>query len=696
MSTGSKGGSVAQRLDDLRAEIARHNHLYHVLDAPIISDADYDRLMKELAALEEAHPDLITPESPTQRVGAAPLAAFNSVRHAVPMRSLGNAFAPEDILAFDKRVSDTLKGAGLSSDDGQVEYVAELKFDGLAVSLRYEQGRLVQAATRGDGQTGEDITSNIRTLRSVPLKLSGDFPEVLEVRGEVLMHRQDFEALNQAQQRRREKIFVNPRNAAAGSLRQLDPRITATRPLRFFAYGWGEILIRHDGHTDLFQQEAGQSSMPRTTHAQMLDWFEQFGLPVNDARQIVKGADGLMAFYAATGSARAQLPFDIDGVVYKVNSLAAQGVLGYVARAPRFAVAHKFPAQEETTTLVGIDVQVGRTGAITPVARLKPVFVGGVTVTNATLHNEDEIRRKDVRIGDTVIVRRAGDVIPEVVGPVLELRPEGAVLYITPKTCPVCGSAVERLEDEAVSRCTGGLFCAAQRKQSIIHAVGRKALDIEGLGEKLVDQLVDSGRVKSLADLFTLNALELASYERMARKSAEKLAAALKEACTPELARLLYALGIRHVGETTARDLARHFGSIDALMAADETQLLTVNDVGPVVAESITRFFAEAHNREVIAALASAGVHAKAEAVPAGRQRLAGKTLVLTGTMPTWTRDDATRHILAAGGKVSGSVSRKTAYVVAGEDAGSKLAKAQELGVPVLDEDGLKALLDIG
>ncbi|PLC54045.1 DNA ligase (NAD(+)) LigA [Pollutimonas nitritireducens] len=687
---------VAQRLDELRAEIARHNRLYHVHDAPIISDADYDRLMKELVALEEAHPDLITPDSPTQRVGAAPLAAFGSVRHAVPMRSLGNAFATEDVVSFDKRVSETLKGAGMLGGDAQVEYVVELKFDGLAISLRYEQGRLVQAATRGDGQTGEDVTGNIRTLRSVPLKLSGDFPEVLEVRGEVLMHRHDFEALNQAQQRRREKIFVNPRNAAAGSLRQLDPRITATRPLRFFAYGWGEIRIRHDGHIDLFQQEAGESSMPRTTHAGMLDWFEQLGLPVNDARQVVKGADGLLAFYDQTGSVRAQLPFDIDGVVYKVNSLAAQGVLGYVARAPRFAIAHKFPAEEETTTLVGIDVQVGRTGAITPVARLKPVFVGGVTVTNATLHNEDEIRRKDVRIGDTVIVRRAGDVIPEVVGPVLELRPKGTVLYQTPKTCPVCGSAVERLEDEAISRCTGGLFCAAQRKQSIIHAVSRKALDIEGLGEKLVDQLVDSGRVKSLADLFTLTVLELASYERMGRKSAEKLVGALKQACTPELGRLLYALGIRHVGETTARDLARHFGSIDALMNADESQLLAVNDVGPVVAASITRFFAEAHNREVIAALASAGVHPKLEVAPAGQQRLAGKTFVLTGTMPTWTRDDATRHILAAGGKVSGSVSKKTAYVVAGEDAGGKLARARELGVPVLDEDALKALLDLG
>lgn len=686
----------AQRLAALRAQIAEHNRRYYVLDAPVVSDAEYDRLMSELLELEQAHPDLVTPESPTQRVGAQPLAAFKSVRHAVPMRSLGNAFQAEDVLAFDKRVSDTLTGAGMAGADGLVEYVAELKFDGLAVSLRYEQGRLVQAATRGDGQTGEDITSNIRTLRSVPLMLAGDFPQVLEVRGEVLMNRRDFERLNEAQQARGDKIFVNPRNAAAGSLRQLDPRITAQRPLRFFAYGWGEIRIVHDGQTESFRQEAGDADMPRDSHSAMLDWFQDLGLPVNASRSVVAGADGLLEFYARTGASRGGLPFDIDGVVYKVNSLAAQEVLGYVARAPRYAIAHKFPAQEETTVLLGIEVQVGRTGAITPVARLKPVFVGGVTVTNATLHNEDEIRRKDVRIGDTVVVRRAGDVIPEVVGPVPELRPEGAGLFIMPTSCPVCGSAIERPEDEAISRCTGGLFCAAQRKQSLTHAAGRKALDIEGLGEKLVDQLVESGRVKSLADLFTLDADELAAYERMGRKSAENLVAALEAARKPPLGRLLYALGIRHVGETTARDLARHFGSVDAIMEADEAALLQVNDVGPVVSGSIIRFFAEPHNRQIIAALAEAGVHPVPEAVPTGSgQRLAGKTLVLTGTMPNWTRDDATRHILAAGGKVSGSVSKKTAYVVAGEEAGGKLAKAQELGVPVLDEAGLKALLGV-
>lgn len=668
---------VRQKLDVLRQTIEQHNQRYYALDAPIISDAEYDRLMADLLAIEQAHPDLIEPDSPSQRVGAAPLSAFRSVRHALPMRSLGNAFDADDVRAFDKRVADTLRESGLLGPGELVEYVVEFKFDGLAVSLRYEQGRLVLAATRGDGQTGEDVTANIRTLRSLPLKLRDKYPGLLEVRGEVLINRRDFMRLNERQQAHGEKIFVNPRNAAAGSLRQLDSRITATRPLRFFAYGWGEMDV-----------EACSS------HAEMLSWFEQLGLPVNQDRRIVKGVDGLLDFYAQTAARRTELPFGIDGVVYKVNALAAQDVLGYVARAPRFAVAHKFPAQEETTVLVGIEVQVGRTGAITPVARLKPVFVGGATVTNATLHNEDEIRRKDVRVGDTVIVRRAGDVIPEVVGPVIELRPAGAALFTLPTVCPVCGSAIERLEGEAVSRCTGGLFCAAQRKQSIIHAAGRKALDIEGLGEKLVDQLVDSDRVKSLADLFSLRADELACYERMGRKSAENLVAAIEHARTPTLARLLFALGIRNVGETTARDLARYFGSLDAVVAADEASLLAVNEVGPVVAQSILNFFAEPHNREVIQALAAAGVVAKLDARPVGQhQRLRGKTLVLTGALPNWSRDEATQHIMAAGGKVSGSVSKKTDYVVAGEDAGSKLVKAQELGVVVLDEAGLVALL---
>src|SRR5690606_3665400 len=526
----------------------------------------------------------------------------------------------------------------------------------------------------------EDVTSNIRTLRSLPLKLRGNYPDVLEVRGEVVMTRADFERLNQQQRDRGDKVFVNPRNAAAGSLRQLDPRITASRPLRFYAYGWGEM----SGNVPAF-----------TLHSEVLDWFATLGFPVSPNREVVQGLEQLLAFYRRTGEQRDQLPFEIDGVVYKVNTLRAQDVLGFVARAPRFALAHKYPAQEETTRLLDIEVQVGRTGAITPVARLEPVFVGGVTVTNATLHNEDEIRRKDVRIGDTVTVRRAGDVIPEVVGPIPELRPDDARQFVMPDHCPVCGSAIERPEDEAVARCTGGLFCAAQRKQSLLHAVSRKALDIDGVGEKLIDQLVESGRVASLADMFTLTVDELAQLERMGKKSATNLVKALEKARTPALEQLLFALGIRHVGETTARALAQHFGSLQAVMDATEDDLLGVPDVGPVVAASIVRFFAEPHNREVIDALAERGVQARAvESQTQGRSLpLAGKTLVLTGTLPEWTREEASRHIMAAGGKISCSVSRKTAYVVAGEQAGSNPTRAQDLGVPVLDEAGLKALL---
>ena len=663
----------------LHREIERHNHAYYVLDAPQASDAQYDLLMRELLALEAKYPDLITPESPTQRVGAAPLTAFGSVTHAVPMLSLGNAFEPEDVHAFDKRVADTLKAAGKLSGALQVDYFCELKLDGLALNLRYEQGALVQAATRGDGQTGEDVTSNIRTIKSIPLRLTGqphEIPQVLEVRGEVFMNLADFDLLNKAQRVRGEKIFVNPRNAAAGSLRQLDPRITAQRPLRFFAYGWGDV-----------------GSLQLDTHSDMLDWMARLGLPVNVSQHVVaQGAADLLSYYEQVGLRRTSLPYDIDGVVYKVNDLDAQRILGFVARAPRFAVAHKFPAQEAFTTLLDIEVQVGRTGAITPVARLSPVFVGGVTVTNATLHNEDEIRRKDVRVGDTVIVRRAGDVIPEVVGPVLEKRPAFAPQFVMVTACPVCGSAIERLEDEAIARCTGGLFCAAQRKQSLLHAAGRKALDIEGLGEKLVEQLVDRARIHSLADIFTLQAAELAGFERMGQKSADNLIAAIQQAKQPPLGRLIFALGIRHVGETTARDLALHFGSIEGLMTASVDTLLGVNDVGPVVAGSIARFFAEAHNQEIVRALREQGVEPAAE-VAARSAGLSGKTFVLTGTLPVWSREDASSLIVAAGGKVTGSVSRKTSFVVAGADAGSKLEKARELGVVVLDEDGLRALL---
>jgi DNA ligase (NAD+) len=694
-----KVSAPQKEIERLRVEIEQHNYRYYVQDAPIISDAEYDALMRQLMALEAEHPELVTSESPTQRVGATPMAAFGAITHAVPMLSLGNAFEEAEVQAFDKRVTDTLRAAGLLGPAAEPDYFCELKLDGLAISLRYENGRLVQAATRGDGQTGEDVTANIRTIRSIPLQLKQGAPRVLEVRGEVLMNRRDFERLNESQAARGEKVFVNPRNAAAGSLRQLDPRITAQRPLRFFAYGWGEVHDLAGRQAGRFDEPApgtrDVSTLPREAHSAMLDWLAELGLPVNTQHnRKAKGAQGMLAFYAQVGKLRATLPYDIDGVVYKIDSLPAQKVLGFVARAPRFALAHKYPAEEATTTLVDIEVQVGRTGAITPVARLQPVFVGGVTVTNATLHNEDEVRRKDVRIGDTVIVRRAGDVIPEVVGPVLEKRPADAREFRMVTACPVCGSAIERPEGEAVARCTGGLFCAAQRKQTLLHAAGRKALDIEGLGEKLVDQLVDRDRVKSLADVYSLTVEELTGYERMGAKSAENLVSAIDKARTPSLGRLLFALGIRHVGESTARDVARHFGDLDAIMNASEEQLLEVTDVGPAVAASIHRFFAEPHNREIVQALKRQRVHPIAEAAARGGQ-LAGKTFVLTGTMPNWTRDDATRHILAAGGKVSGSVSRKTAYVVAGEEAGSKLVKARELGVTILDEDGLKQLLGV-
>ena len=669
---------MTDRLQQLRTELLEHNYRYYVLDAPTISDAEYDLLFRELQALETDHPELITPDSPTQRVGAAPLTALGTVRHSMPMLSLGNAFSPEEVQAFDRRVAEGLVASGQLPAGEEAEYLCELKLDGLAISLRYEDGALVQGATRGDGQTGEDVTANVRTIKAIPLRLRRPVPGVLEVRGEVLMYRADFERLNVSQGEKGQKVFINPRNAAAGSLRQLDPRITASRRLRFLAYGWGQV-----------------DAMPEvTTHGDMLDWLADLGLPVDSHRRRSRGAQGLLDFYAEVGALRPRLPFDIDGVVYKVNSLVAQRQLGFVSRAPRFAVAHKFPAEEATTELLDIEVQVGRTGAITPVARLRPVFVGGVTVTNATLHNEDEVRRKDVRVGDTVVVRRAGDVIPEVVAPVPDRRPPGTSIYVLPTECPVCGSAIERLEGETIARCTGGLVCAAQRKQALAHAVSRRALDIEGLGEKLVNQLIDRGRVHSLADIFTLTAEELAAFERMGERSAQKLVQAIDKARHPPLGRLLFALGIRHVGESTARDLARHFGSIDALLQADEHALMGVADVGPVVAASVAHFLGEPHNREIIRALLEEhGVQPVPEAGPARETAIAGRTFVLTGTLPNWTRDEAAQRIVAAGGKVSGSVSRKTGYVVAGDDAGTKLTRAQELGVSIIDEAGLRELL---
>lgn len=665
----------AERATWLRAELERANYAYYVLDQPELPDAEYDRLFRELQQLESDSPDLITPDSPTQRVGGEVASGFAPVVHEVPMLSLNNGFADEDIVAFDKRVSD-----GLHHES--VEYACELKFDGLAIALRYEDGRLVRAATRGDGATGEEVTQNVRTIRSIPLKLKGaQLPRVVEVRGEVLMFKRDFERLNTRQREAEQREFANPRNAAAGSLRQLDPKITAQRPLSFFAYGIGVL----EG-----------MEMP-ATHGELLDWYAGIGLPVCAERALVQGADGLLDFFRRIGEKRPSLPYDIDGVVYKVNRRDEQDVLGFVSRAPRFALAHKFPAEEALTELVGIDVNVGRTGAITPVARLKPVFVGGVTVTNATLHNEDEVHRKDARIGDTVIVRRAGDVIPELVSVVLDRRPADTQPFVMPTHCPVCGSHIERLPDEAVARCTGGLFCPAQRKQALWHFAQRRALDIDGLGEKIIDQLVEQNLVRTPADLFNLGFSTLAALDRFADKSAQNLLDALEKAKHTTLARFIYALGIRHVGESTAKDLARYFGSLDPIMDASIEALLEVPDVGPVVAESIHQFFAEAHNRTVIDQLRAPGKVSWPEGPPAPRAPqgvLAGKTVVLTGTLPTLTRDDAKAMLEAAGAKVAGSVSKKTDYVVAGADAGSKLAKAEELGIPVLDEDNMRKLLE--
>ncbi|RCS59565.1 NAD-dependent DNA ligase LigA [Parvibium lacunae] len=675
--------TAAVEVAQLRRELGEHNYRYYVLDAPSIPDAEYDRMFQRLQLLEAANPDLISPDSPTQRVGGVPLKVFGSVSHAVPMLSLNNAFSDEDVYAFEKRIQEALLKQGESPD--HIEYAAELKFDGLAINLRYEKGQLTLASTRGDGETGEAVTENIRTIRAIPLTLMTDSPpEVLEVRGEVLMYRDDFVALNKRQQALGEKEFVNPRNAAAGSLRQLDSRITASRSLRFFAYGVGQY------------HNPGQP-LP-TSHSYLLDWLMTLGLPVCQERSVVSRASELLAFYQRIATQRAQLPYDIDGVVYKVNSRALQEKLGYVARAPRFAIAHKFPAEEALTTVLDIEVQVGRTGALTPVARLAPVFVGGVTVTNATLHNEDEIKRKDVRVGDTVVVRRAGDVIPEVVRVLLERRPSNTAVFVMPTACPICQSEVYREPDEAVSRCTGGLICAAQRKQALLHFAQRRAMDIEGLGEKLVEQLVDCQLVNDPADLYSLDLPTLAGLSRMAEKSAQNILDSIQHSKQTTFGRFLFALSIRHVGETTAKDLARYFGSLEALMDADEAGLLAVNDVGPVVAHAVQHFFSEPHNREVIMRLRAAGIHwpppDATDALQAvGELPLAGKSFVLTGTLPTYSREQAKAMIEAAGGRVIGSVSAKTHYLLAGAEAGSKLDKALQLGVSVLDEPAFLALL---
>ena len=662
---------LADRYAWLQRELARLEHAYYVLDDPLLPDNEYDRLYRELLAIESIHPEWVGPDSLSQRVGGAPLREFDSVRHSVPMLSLNNAFEISDIEGFDRRCRE-----GLHLD--LVEYSGELKFDGLAVSLRYENGILVRAATRGDGVNGEDVTENVRTIRSIPLRLAGNkIPSIIEVRGEVFMYLKDFLSMNEKAVALGEKEFANPRNAAAGSLRQLDSKITAKRPLSFFAYGLGEV--------------EPQSWIPQT-HNELLDVFSTFGLPVCSERRILNSISEMMEFYEAVGEKRASLPYDIDGVVYKVNSLAEQNRLGFVSRAPRFALAHKYPAQEALTRIVGIDVQVGRTGAITPVARLAPVDVGGVTVTSATLHNEDEVLRKDVRIGDTVIVRRAGDVIPEVVSVVLDRRQGNEVKFVMPLRCPICDSHIERLDGEAIARCSGGLFCGAQRKQALLHFAHRRALDIEGLGEKIVEQLVDSNLVRTPADLYQLKASDLENLDRMGKKSADNLLKSINHSLNTTLERFIFALGIRHVGETTAKDLASHYGSIQLLMNAPLEGLLIVHDVGPIVANSICSFMSESHNRVVIEKLLASGMRLN---VDEGKINpvVSGKTFVLTGVFPTMTRDEARDLLEKAGAKVAGAVSKNTDYLVAGVDAGSKLAKARELNIEVIDESTMLKLV---
>lgn len=657
----------------LREAIARHNYHYYVLDDPLIPDAEYDRLMEALQVLERDYPELATPDSPTQRVGGAPLDAFGQVQHVIPMLSLDNAFSEAEVLDFDRRIRERL-------DVQQVRYAAEPKLDGLAVSVRYEQGVLVRGATRGDGYRGEDVTHTLRTIDALPLRLRGvDYPLVLEVRGEVFMPKAGFEALNARARADNEKTFANPRNAAAGSLRQLDARIAAQRPLDIFCYGVGVV---EDGPVP-------------DSHSETLAQLRQWGLRICPDLQQVQGVAGCLDYFRNLQARRDSLPYEIDGVVYKIDRLDQQKMLGFVARAPRWAIAHKFPAQEELTRVLDIQVQVGRTGALTPVARLEPVIVSGVTVTNATLHNADEVQRKDVRIGDTVIVRRAGDVIPEVVNVVLERRPADTHPFSLPQICPVCHSQVIRPESEAVTRCVGGLYCPAQRKAALLHFASRRAFDIEGLGEKLVDQLVTKELVRTPADLYTLDVATLANLERMGQKSAENVIAALERSKSTTLARFIYALGIRDVGEATAQTLANHFGNLDALIAADETELQQIPDIGPVVAASIRAFFAEAHNREVIQRLQGAGVHwSKVKRSATNAQPLAGQTFLFTGTLESMTRDEAKAQVQAQGGKVVGSISSKTRYVVAGKDPGSKLTKAQTQGTTILDEAQFLRLLE--
>jgi DNA ligase (NAD+) len=663
---------AASRAAQLRELLERYNYRYHALDDPEVPDAEYDKLMVELRGIEAQYPQLLTKDSPSQRVGAAPVAAFAAVRHRIPMLSLDNAFSEQEVRDFDRRIRERLE------NDGDIRYSAEPKLDGLAFSALFENGVFVRGATRGDGETGEDITQNLKTIAALPLKLrTADAPRVLEVRGEVFMPLAGFERFNSEASARGEKPYVNPRNAAAGSLRQLDPRMTAARPLDLFIYGVGYV-------------EGGE--LP-TRHAAMLQQLRKWGFKISPQSRVVESIEGCLEYYRTMGVARAALPYQIDGVVYKVDDVELQRRLGFVSRAPRWAIAHKFPAEEALTTIREIEFQVGRTGALTPVARLQPVFVGGVTVSNATLHNMGELTRKDVRVGDTVVIRRAGDVIPEVVRVIPERRPEGATLVELPAACPVCGSPVVREEDQAVARCTGGRFCAAQRREELKHFASRRALDIQGLGDKLLDQLVERDWVRTPADLFDLQAEQLATLDRMGEKSAQKLYAAIAAAKRTSLPRFLYALGIRDVGEATALGLAQYFGGVAALRTASAEEIQAVPDVGPVVAANVAAYFADAENRAIVDRLLASGITWPEQSRPTSQGTLAGKTFVLTGTLSALPRDAAQEAIVARGGKVSGSVSKKTDYVVAGSDAGSKLKKAQDLGVTVLDEPAFLELL---
>jgi DNA ligase, NAD-dependent len=669
---------IVAEAEKLRAEINDHNYRYYALDEPQVPDAEYDRLMLRLREIEGQYPELVTPDSPTQRVGAAPLSAFGTVQHERPMLSLDNAFSDEDLLHFNRRIQDRLKHTD------HIEFACEVKLDGIAVSLLYRDGVLVRGATRGDGARGEDITQNVRTVASVPLRLRGKgFPAVLEVRGEIYMPKSGFEKMNDQAREKGERLFVNPRNAAAGSLRQLDPRITASRPLEMCAYSVGLV----DG-------VPADHPWP-ARHSDVLYALRDWGFLINREMQIAHNIEECLAYYRKVQDKRMSLAYDIDGIVFKVNQLDLQEKLGFISRAPRWAVAYKFPAQEEMTQLLDVEFQVGRTGAVTPVARLQPVFVGGVTVSNATLHNRDEIQRLGIKIGDTVIVRRAGDVIPQIVGVVDTKRPENARAILFPTHCPVCGSPVETVPGEAVARCDGGLICPAQRKEAIKHFASRKAMDIEGLGDKLVEQLVDLGHIKAVADLYQLTREQLASLERMGEKSADNLLKALEKSKQTTLEKFIYALGIREVGEATARNLALHFGNYAALAEASEEALQEVTDIGPVVAHFVAEFFQQEHNREAVAALKAAGVtwEERDKPIDTAALPLKGLTYVLTGTLESLTRDDAKAHLLALGAKVAGSVSAKTDYVVAGPGAGSKLQKAEELNIPVMDEAGLLDLL---